>query len=267
MGKAIDTILAVATNPGAGGAAATTTASGDPTIVRAFQAPARAYLDGITRMGATLGFAQVVSPTLHDPVTGIRITPGETPSVFGMPGTVGQDLTATDQLTLTISGGAAESDVMALHTYYTDTGGIDASLFSTGDIAGNVDNIKTQRVAVTSSATIGAWSDTLVTATENLLVANRDYAVLGYMTNTALAVVGVRGNNTGNLRACGPGATLEFATTEYFQYMSDKNGRPYIPVFNQQNAGNTFVSVAAATASVAAVVTLILAELITRVTH
>jgi hypothetical protein len=267
MPKAIDTILAVATNPGAGGAAASTTASGDPTIVRAFQSPAQAFLDNITRMGATLGFAQVVSPTLHDPVTGLRITPGETPSVFALPGAEGQELTSGDQLSLSISGGAAESDVMALHTYYTDTGGVDASLFLPGDIDGNIDNIKTQRVAVTSSATIGAWSDTLVGTTENLLVANRDYAVLGYLTNTALAVIGIRGNNTGNLRACGPGSTSEFPTSQYFRYMAEKTGRPYIPVFNQQNVGNTFVSVAAATASVAAVVTLILAELKSRITR
>ena len=267
MGMGIDTILASALNPGAGGAAASAAASGDPTIVRAFSPPSKAYLDGITRMGTTLGFAQVVSPTLHDPVTGIRITPGETPSVFALPGKAGQELTSGDQLSLSVSGGAAETDVMALHLYYTDTGGVEASLFSQGDIEGNIDNIKTQRVAVTSAATIGAWSDTLVGATENLLVANRDYAVLGYMSNTALAVVGVRGSNTGNLRACGPGSTQEFPTSQYFEYMSEKTGRPYIPVFNQQNAGNTFVSVAAAAASVAAVVTLVLAELKTRVTH
>jgi hypothetical protein len=266
MGLGIDTILANAVNPGAGGAAASVAASGDPTIIRAFQTPAKAYLDGITRMGTTLGFAQVVSPTLHDPVTGLRVTPGETPSVFALPGRDSQEMTTGDQLTLSLSGGAAETDVMALHLYYTDTGGVDGSFYLPGDIDGNIDNVKTQRVAVTSSATIGAWSDTLVGSTENLLVANRDYAVLGYMTNTALAVIGIRSSNTGNLRACGPGSTSEFPTTQYFAYMAEKTGRPYIPVFNQQNAGNTFVSVAAATASVAAVVTLVLAELKNRIT-
>lgn len=263
MGLAIDTILASAVNPGAGGAAALVAASGDTNVVRNSTEQGQVYLDLLTRMGTAAGFAQVASPTLHDPVTGIRITPSESPSVFGLPGIASQKLTPQDALSLTISGGAAETDVMALHTYYTDIEGIAARLRSWGDIAGNIKYQKPQRVAVTSSATIGAWSDTPITTTENLLHANKDYAVLGFMTNTALAVIGLRGIATGNLRACGPGSTQEFPTTQYFAYMSSQTGRPYIPVFNAADAGGVFVSVAASTASVAAVVTLILAELVT----
>ncbi len=266
MGLAADTILAAAVNPGAGGAAATVTASGDTLSVRNFADTGQGYLDLITRMGTTAGFAQVASPLFHDPVTGIRITPAETPSVFGLPGLAGQRLQPQDAMVATLAGGAAETDVMALHTYYTDLPGAAARLHMWGDISGNVKYIKPQRVAVTSSATIGAWSDTVVTTTENLLHANKDYAVLGFMTNTALAVIGLRGIATANLRICGPGSTQEFPTTQYFAYMSEQTGRPYIPVFNAADAGGVFVSVAAATASVAAVVELILAELVTNVT-
>lgn len=266
MGLCADSVLASAVNPGAGGATAVTTTSGDSNVVRYFNAPAPAYLDGITRMGTTAGFAQVTSPTLHDAVTGIRVTPGESPGAFALPAFGGQPMEPGDNLSLTIAGGAAETDVMILHMYYTDAAGFQARLHSAGDIMGNIENYKTQRVAVTSSATIGAWSDTLITTTENLLIAGRDYAVLGYETNTALAVVGIKGGDTSNLRVTGPGATLEFPTSQYFLWMSEQTGRPYVPVFNQQNVFNTFVSVAAATASVASTVTLILAELTNRVT-
>ena len=95
----------------------------------------------------------------------------------------------------------------------------------------------------------------------DLLKANTDYALVGYMSNTALAVVGIKGSDTGNLRICGPGSTQEFPTTDFFGYMGDKTGRPYIPVINAANVNNTFVSVAAATASVAAVVELIFLQL------
>lgn len=266
MGQCADTILASAVNPGAGGAAAVVTPSGDSNVVRYFDPSRPAYLDLITRMGTAAGFAQVVSPALHDAVTGIRVTPGESPSAFALPARGAQPMTPGDNLSLSISGGAAETDIMAVHMYYTDAPGFAARLHSYGDIANNIDNIKTQRVAVTSAATIGAWSDTLITTTENLLIAGRDYAVLGYITNTALAVIGIKGGDTSGLRVCGPGATLEFPTSQFYSWMSDQTGRPYIPVFNQQNVFNTFVSVAAATASVAAVVTLILAELVNRVT-
>jgi hypothetical protein len=261
MGLAADTVLVSAVNPGAGGAVGVTAPSGDPLTVRNVTDTGSAWLDLITRMGTAAGFVQVVSPLLHDPVTGLRITPAESPSVFGLPGAGSQRLQAQDTLTVSISGGAAETDLGILHTYYTDLAGVNARLRNWGDISGNIKFLKTQRVAVTSSATIGAWSDTPIGTTENLLHANKDYAVLGYMTNTALAVIGIRGIATGNLRVCGPGATLEFATTQYFQYMAEQSGRPYIPVFNSADVGGVFVSVAAATASVAAVVTLILAEL------
>lgn len=260
MGIALDTILASAVNPGAGGAAAVTTPSGDSLGIRSFAKTDTAYLDALTRMGTTAAFAQVASPLMHDPVTGIRITPGESPSMFALPGMNGQDLSPQDVLTATIAGGATETDVMALHLWYSNlpTSG---RFHNWGDIEGNIANIKTQRVAVTSSATIGAWSDTLIGTTENLLKANTDYAVVGYETNTALAVVGLRSQDTGGLRACGAGSISEFPTTQYFRYMAEKTGRPYVPVFNAANVNNTFVSVAAATASVAAVVTLILAQL------
>lgn len=261
MGLAIDTILAATVNPGAGPTAATVTASGDSLTVRNFGTADRAYLEQIIRMGTTAGFAQVRSPRLHDNVSGIRITPGESPSVFALPAYVGQVLYSGDALIAELSGGAAETDIMALSVFYSNLQGSNARLHSWGDIAGNIAYVKPVRVAVTSSATIGAWTDTAITTTENLLEAGSDYAVLGYTTNTALGVVGVRGQETGNLRVCGCGATSEFATSDYFIYLSEKTGRPHIPVFNSNNAGNVQVSVAAATASVSSTVELILAQL------
>lgn len=261
MGLAIDTVLVAAINPGAGGAVGTITASGDSLSVRNFNPPDQAYLEGIIRMGTAAGFVGVTSPLLHDNVRGIRITPSESPAVYALPAEVTQGLQAQDTLIVTISGGAAETDVALLQIYYTNFPGLAARLHSRGDIAGNVANVKPIAVAVTSSATIGAWVDTVITTTENLLHANSDYAVLGFSTNAALAAIGVKGPDTGNFRVCGPGSTSEFVTDDYFALMSDRTGRPHIPVFNSANANGTFVSVCASTASVAATVELICVEL------
>src|SRR6266568_1998125 len=210
MGLAFDSVLAAAINPGAGGATATVTASGDPLSVRNFvDGTAAAYLELITRMGTTAGFAQVQSPLFHDNVQGIRITPGESPSVYGIPGLAAEQLHPQDTLAVSVAGGAAETDIVILHNYYTDLPGAAARLHSWGDIAGNIAHVKPIRVAVTTSATIGAWADTVITTTENLLKANTDYAVLGYSTNTALGAIGIKGPDTSNLRATGPGATSE----------------------------------------------------------
>lgn len=261
MGLAFDTVLCAAVNPGAGPTAATVTASGDTLAVRNFAAGSAAFLEQLTRMGTTAGFVQVRSPLLHDNNQGIRVTPGESPGAYQLPVQTGQMLEPQDQLTVELSGGAGETDIAGLHIYYQNLPGAAARLHSWGDIAGNIANVKPIRAAVTSSATVGAWVDTLITVSEDLTHANTDYAVLGYSTNTALGLIGLKGIDTGNLRAAGPGGTSEFPTTEYFVRLSDKTGRPHIPVFNSANKNGTFVSVAAATASVAATVELICVEL------
>lgn len=267
MGLAFDSVLVSSTNPGSGGAVGTIANSGDSLSVRNFNPPDTAFLEGITRMGTTAGFVGVTSPLLHDPVFGIRVTPSESPSIYALPAELTQGLQAQDTFTVTIAGGGAEADIALLHLYYTNLPGVAARLHSRGDIAGNVKYVKPIRIAVTSSATVGSWVDTAITTTENLLHANKDYAVLGYSSNAALGAVGIRGIDTGNLRASGPGATSEFATDDYFALMSDRTGRPHIPVFNAANANGTQVSVCAATASVAATVELICVELISNLTN
>lgn len=261
MPIAIDTILTAAVNPGAGPTVATTAASADTLAVRNSNSSRKAYLENIIRMGATAGFVQVRSPMLHDNVFGIRITPAESPSVYSLPDEVDQVLMPQDNLIVELSGGAAETDIALLQIYYEDLPGISGRYHNWSEIVGNTKSIKPLRVAVASPAIVGAWSDTVITTTENVLHANTDYAVVGYESNSAFGFVGIKGAETGNLRVGGPGSTSEFATSDYFALMNQRNNRPWVPVFNSANAGGIFVSVCAATASVAGVVTLILAEL------
>lgn len=258
---AIDSVLVSAVNPGAGPTAGTVAPSGDSLSVRNFPDANKAYLQNIVRMGTGAGFVQVRSPLLHDNVQGIRITPAESPSIFSLPGVALQVAHAQDTFIVELSGGGAETDIAILNMYYENLPGAAARLHSEADILPLVRNIKPIRVAVTTSATIGAWVDTNITTTEDLTHANTDYAVLGYMSNVALGYIGIKGIDTGNLRAGGPGATSELPVTNYFARMSRDTGNPWIPVFNSANKNGTFVSTCAATASVAAVVELICAEL------
>lgn len=261
MGLGAEIILANALNPGAGGAVASVANSGDTLSVRNYAPGSKAYLAYLARMGATAGFAQVRSPLMHDNVQGIRITPNESPSIFAIPAASNQQLQPQDTLIPSVSGGAAETDLVFYCVWYQNLGGASARLRNFSDIDPIVKSVKPIQVAVTTSATIGAWQDTLITTTENLLHANTDYAVLGYSANVALAAVAVKGIDTGNLRIGGPGATQEFPTTQFFYWMAQQTGDPWIPVINAANANGTFVSTAAATASVAAIVELMVAEL------
>lgn len=260
-GLALDTIVTAATNPGAGPTSFTTTASGDSLTVRNFNAPAVAKLIQFHRRGATSGFFRVRSPFLHDNVRGIMLTTGQTPSLWALPLEQEQRLYAQDTLIAEGSGGAAETDLGILVVYYTDLPGISARLHSTADIDQLVANVKPITVAITTSATIGAWTDTAVTTTEDLTKANTDYAVLGYATSAALGMVAVKGSDTGNLRVGGPGTVNVEDTSNYFVRMSDYHGIPFIPVWNSANKGAFFVSTVDSAASTASTITLFCVQL------
>lgn len=263
MGLAQDVILTAATNPSTG--ANTAPAAGDSLTVRNFPPANPAYLEGIVRMGTTAGFAQVRSPLLHDNVQGIRITPGESPSLFSLPAETQQTVQPQDTFITSVSGGAGEVDLVALLMYYTNLGGAQARFLNPGDLQGNIMYAKPLQVAVTTGGTAGTWGDTVITTSEDLLHANKDYAVLGYTANVAVGIVAIKGIDTANLRVGGPGSTQEFPVSNYFVTMSLRTGRPHIPVFNSANKNSTYVSTTAATASVSAVIELNLVELVNNV--
>lgn len=262
MGMALDTVVTSAVNPGAGPTAFTTAVSGDSLVVRNFNLQTdTAKLVQLTRRGGTSGFARVRSPLLHDNVRGIMFTSGETPSLAAIPVEFAQRLTAQDTLIAEGSGGGAETDLIILTIYYSNLAGASARLHSRGDVSGVALRMKPLTVAVTSSATIGQWVDTVITTTEDLTHANTDYAVLGYVTNVALGWVAIKGIDTGNLRVGGPGTVNAEDSSNYFLWTSERLGVPFIPVINSANKGGTFVSVVDSAASTAATITLMLVEL------
>ncbi len=262
MGIAIDTILGKATNPGTT-FTAITRATGTPSAVRSFAASDLAQIEMIVRQGATSGAVRILSPLLVTNVRGITFTTGESPAVWMLPPTIGQKVQSGDTLTVQLTGGTAESDVVGYSIYYNNLPGAAARLFNPGTVLGSIEYIKPVQVTVTSSATIGAWSDTLITHTENLLKAGKTYAVLGYTVSSALAVVGIKGSETNNFRVCGPGATSTLDISSWFLDVSRRHGTPHIPVFNADNRTTVYVSVAADAATVTSTVTLILAQLST----
>lgn len=262
---AIDSILADVHNTGGAGIGLTaaTPATGDSFTVRNFPTTARARLETVCVQGAAPRSARIASPMLHDNVTGLTFQTGETPTTYLLPRGVGQPLVPGDVLAVSLDAAATSDTVALLAIYYENLPGTSARLHSWGEISGNIKSIKAMEVDVTTAATIGQWVDTLITTTENQLHARTDYAVLGYEATAAVVAIGVKGQETANLRVCGPGPTSAFPTSDYFVQMSAWQQTPHIPVFNADNRGSLYVSTAANTASVASKITLILAELTT----
>src|SRR5215469_16774849 len=106
MGLAVETLGWKVTNP-SGTFTAVTMATGDSATVRQFRQGTNARLEHITRQGATAGAVRILSPVLHDNVTGITVITAETPSVLLMPDFLGQPMQPGDALTIQGTGGSA----------------------------------------------------------------------------------------------------------------------------------------------------------------
>lgn len=261
---AIDTIASFQTTSGST-LAAGVFATGDSGTVRNFPQSAKArlvaaYYDDVT---APLP-ARIRSPLLHDNVDGIELDPGSAAPTKLLPRGIFQTLQPQDTLTFELSTAATTGKaLLAAAIYYEQLPGAAARLYSPGDIRGLVANIKPLRVAIGSGAnTAGIWYDLVVTTTENLLRGNTDYAVLGITCTAAVAAVGIKGIDTGNLRVCATGGTNNPEGPDYFVRLSEESGLPCIPVINSANVGSTFVSlISSAATGAASVVSVILAEL------
>lgn len=263
MGLAIDTVAsfvtAGATNPKV--LATPTVSPGDSLQVRNFQAPAYARLEAILYDGTAKQQLRVESPMFHDDVTGLTFGSGEEPAQFLLPRVTGQPLTPGDTLTVLQGAAAGSSSIVGLVNYYSDLPGAAARLHMWGDISGIIASIKSWEVDVTTSGTIGTWTDTAINANDSQFHAGHDYAILGFQVDTAVAIVGVKGQETGNLRIGCPGTVETLDISDYFVTMSERHGTPHIPVFNADNKGAFYVSAVAKSASVATKVYVIAAEL------
>lgn len=244
MGKAIDTVLAFSTQAAASGfPTALAAAPGDNLVIRSFNRDKRAYLQQIVYSAGGAQKLRVISPLLHDNVTGLTFQPNEVPSQFMLPPGAAVELAPMDTLTVQGACAAATTITAGLQIYYEDLDGAEARLFSWPDIKGIQKFVKSIEV-VSGAVAVGAWTDTAITVTENQLHADEYYAVLGWESNQAVDLIGFKGSATGNLRIAGPGTTETLDVSNYFVYLSERTGRPCIPVFNANDRFAFYVSTA-----------------------
>lgn len=263
MGLALDTIglqaaqAATPANP-----LALAAISGNTLQVRNFATTDKAYLEAVGLQFATQASGDnftLLSPQLADDVSGINFQPKESPTSLLMPRETPQQLYPGDTLTASVTDVTASDHVVAsLHILYNNLPGAAARLCQASQLAGAYNHMKPVRVSC--SAVANAWVDTVLGSNAAVLKSNRDYAVLGYITDVAVCAAGVLGAFTSNYRVCGPGVAVGYDTAEWFLQMDAKVTPPHIPVFNGKDIGAIFVSVLAAAAGTVNV-TLMLAEL------
>jgi len=247
MPRALEVVAGFATNPGAT-LTTLTPSTGQSFTVRGTDTTKGAWLLSHWAFNATAGEMRVTSPRLHDQVQGIRnrVTAALTSPLFM--GTRGADfaqrLYAQDNITVQISGGAAELDCGALLIGYDDLAGVAGRFIDQPTLKKNGLNWVTVEVTVTAVATGNFGGAVAINSTFDTLIANTDYAIVGGLTDTRGTAVGITGVDFGNLRVGFPAEpTYRNALCNWFEMLSFSYNAPYIPVFNSANKAATTIDV------------------------
>lgn len=247
MPRALEVVAGFTTNAGATFTVATPS-TGTSFTVRGTDATKPAWLMSSWAFNATAGELRIRSTKLHDFQQGIRnrvtaafsgpLAPGHTNGSFA------QRLYAQDALTVELTGGGAELDTAALLIAYDDLQGIAGRFIDQPTLKKLGLNIVTAEVTVTAVATGNFGGSVAINSTNDNLIANTDYAILGAMTDTRGCAIGVTGVDLGNLRVGIPAEpSLRDETQNWFQQLSIAFNAPYIPVINSANKSATTIDV------------------------
>ncbi len=260
MGRAIDTIAGYATNPGTTPTEITVLA-GQSATVKAYPPTSRAYLLTVWSPGATEGIVRIRSPLLHDPNQGIRLQRPAGSLYPLLPEYPLQLVYPTDKLIIEVTGGTAEVDMAAILIYYEDLPGVQARLEDWNTVRGMIHNLVGVEVQLTSGAAGRYGVTRSITADIDLLKANVDYAILGYVVRSPIGIITIEGPDIGQLDISFPGITNVDVTRNWFVRLNQVTGLPCIPIINAGNKGTTLLKAADPVANTVTQVSLILAEL------
>jgi hypothetical protein len=263
MPKALDTVSGFVTAPGST-LTNWTLASGDSLAVRNADMTKKTMLLTAWFFNQVAGTAVIRSPRLHDNVQGIRSTVLAADVEEFFPDGVAQRLYPQDTLVVQQSGSAVGGQIESgsLLIYYEDVPGESARLIDVAELQKRIQNVMTVENPITPGAAGGYSGGVAINASFDLLKANTDYALLGYLVSARACTVAWRGADSGNLRVSGPAEPgKRDRTSNWFVGLSSSFGMPLIPVFNAANKSNITVDVVQNQAATALTVTSIFAEL------
>ena len=191
------------------------------------------------------GYVQITFPTAHDttrgwrnPVVASEVT-NRMPMGFSMP------LTPQEQMAINISsqGGSGNVENGVVLMAYDSMPGADQNLISWSDVLRRGYKMTTVQFVINPSSA-GAWSGAeAINADSDLLLANRNYALLGIELQNECCAISIKGPDTSGVRIAVPGST-EFAdqSANYFALLSRAFGNAdTIPVINSANKANTLL--------------------------
>jgi hypothetical protein len=241
-----------ATAPGADpGAVATPLANtggqGDSMTIKHNVGAKRPFIFALWALQQASGYQQISFPTGHDTTRGYRTGVEATRTDFRLPPGMQLDVTTQELLTVIVVGSATAGDVElgCSLVCYPNQPGISQRNLKWEQLQKFAQKMTTIFCSVTGTAAGYSGAETIATDS-NLLIANRDYAILGGETTVDCAAVTITGPDTGNVKIAFPGADDNADwTSQYFALMARLHDMPFIPVINAANRNSTFIGIAA----------------------
>lgn len=264
MPRAVQLINAFKQNITGGAFEALAAGTGDSLSIANYREGTRATIDEVWGAdSASVAQFDIRSPRFHDNTRGLRFAHQFNPTLsvadgnpqLYMPNVARQPVEKSDTLIVEVNATAADNVNLGYLVSYEDLPGSAARLASWDEVSPRIVNYVGILVSAVAGAT-GDWGASRALNTDDdRLIANTDYAILGYMTRVACTGIAIIGPDTGNYRIGGPGHWDESKTAQWFVDLAQKYREPYIPIINSNNKGVTNVqafdvSGAAATQSV-----------------
>lgn len=194
----------------------------------------------------TAGFGQIIFPSGHDTTRGWRSGVGIGVNVGLLALRQKITIQAQETLAVLIAATAVAGDVenISMLIRYRDFPGISGRLLTEDAVLKRTEKMTTIENSLASTAGPSYGTPELITADSDLLLANRDYALLGLTCRTNVHTIYVSAPDFGNVRIGCPGTLRYDLASQWFMMQSRLHGEPLVPVFNSGNKSNIFIGVA-----------------------
>jgi hypothetical protein len=209
------------------------------------------------------------SPNFHDNIRGLRMASDFNPTLSGADGNPGfltgqhvlQPLYPSDTIVAEASGTAADKVGLAFLSYYQDLPGCDMQLRTWPQIENRIVNTLGIRVSVSAGASGQYGTAGNFTTTDDRLIANTQYALLGATSQLPATTLAISGPESSNRFLGMPLHWDARWAADYFVFLSKVHNIPAILEFNGSNKAQFLIKVADAATTIATACTIQLAEL------
>lgn len=269
MGRCLITTHAFKQNITGGAFEALAAATGDALAIPNFIQGSNAdLLEVWASNSANAGEFDIRSPSFHDNTRGLRVAYAFQPTVGAgdkvqllLPPVITQPLYPSDTLTMEVNATATNNVGLGSLAYYDNLPGAEQRLITPAEVFARAKNYLGIRVSVTAGAAGDYGSTRLLNQDDDRLIANTDYAVLGWVAQVPCCTVVMVAPETSGRRVGGPAHWNEAISAGFFVDISMRYQRPCVPVLNSNNRANVTFAAASPAGATATALTVLMAQL------